>query len=97
MTHNSDHNTDLPKPEHIMERYLWATDELSGLYGAIIRMYPSHSAQDLNLKSVKKKFKNKGFAGGCDREYMEQGAALLGIEVEEMLQMYIDAYQALFE
>lgn len=97
MTHNSDYNDALPKPEHIMERYLWATDELSGLYGAIIRMYPSHSAQDLNLKSVKKKFKNKGFAGGCDRAYMEQGAVLLGIEVEEMLDRYIEAYKELFD
>lgn len=97
MTHNSDYNDTLPKPEHIMEKYLWATDELSGLYGAIIRMYPSHSAQDLNLKSVKKKFKNKSFAGGCDRVYMEKGAELLGISVEEMLEMYIEAYKELFD
>ena len=95
MTHNSDFNPALPAPEHIMEKYLWATDELSGLFGAILRMYPSHSSEDLNLKSVKKKFKNAKFAEGCDRAYMERGAELIGLSVEDMLNLYIEAYKEL--
>ncbi|MGI6205834.1 MAG: lysine--tRNA ligase [Anaerovoracaceae bacterium] len=93
-THNSDNNSDLPKPELKMERVLWAVDELSGLLGAVIKMYPSHSAQDLNLKSVKKKYKNKKFAAGCDREYIEKGAELNGMDIEELLASVIEAAKA---
>ncbi len=92
-THN-EHNPALPKPEHKMERVLWACDELSGLLGAIVLMYPSHSAQDLNLKSVKKKFKDKRFAAGCDRDNIRRGAELNGMELDELLSSMITAYQA---
>jgi len=93
-THNSDNNTALPKPEHKMERVLWACDELSGLLGAVVLMYPSHSAQDLNLKSVKKKFKDKRFAAGCDRDNIRRGAELNGIELDDLLNSMIEAYKA---
>ena len=93
-THNSDNNTELPKPELKMERVLWAVDELSGLLGAVIRMYPSHSAEDLNLKSVKKKYKNKKFAAGCDRDYIEKGAELNDMDIDELLASMIDAAKA---
>lgn len=73
-THNSDFNPDLPKPEHKMERVLFMCDETSGLIDACARLRPSHSAQDLEFKSLKKKFKNKKFAAGCGREQMELGA-----------------------
>ncbi|MBQ6411829.1 MAG: lysine--tRNA ligase, partial [Atopobiaceae bacterium] len=58
-THNSDLNPELPKPEHIMERYLYACDELSGLIQAAVIMRPSKSVMDFNVKSLKKKFKDK--------------------------------------
>lgn len=92
-THNYDNNHDLPKPEHKMECVLWACDELSGLLGAIVLMYPSHSAQDLNLKSVKKKFKDKRFAAGCNRDNIRRGAELNGVELDELLTSMIEAYQ----
>lgn len=90
-THNSDHNTELPKPEHKMEKVLWAVDELSGLIGACIAMYPSKSAEELNLKSLKKKYKNAKFAAGCDRAYIEKGASLLGMEIDELLDSMVTA------
>jgi lysyl-tRNA synthetase class 2 len=93
-THNSDNNAMLPKPAHKMERVLWACDELSGLLGAVVLMYPSHSAKDLNLKSVKKKFKDKRFAAGCDRDNIRRGAELNGLELEDLLTSMIEAYQA---
>lgn len=93
-THNSDNNEELPKPESKMERVLWAVDELSGLLSAVIKMYPSHSAQDLNLKSVKKKYKNKKFAAGCDRDYIEKGAELNGMTIEDLLDSVIEAAKA---
>jgi lysyl-tRNA synthetase class 2 len=93
-THNSDNNTALPKPEHKMECVLWACDELSGLLGAAVRMYPSHSAQDLNLKSVKKKFKDKRFAAGCDRDNIRRGAELNGMELDDLFNSMIEAYKA---
>ena len=61
-THNSDNNEELPKPEHIMEKWLFATDELTGLIQAVAKMRPSGSVADMELKSLKKKFKNKKFA-----------------------------------
>ncbi|MGI6052930.1 MAG: lysine--tRNA ligase [Bilifractor sp.] len=92
-THNSDHNTALPKPENKMECVLWACDELSGLLGAIVRMYPSKSAQDLNLKSVKKKFKDKRFAAGCDRDNIRRGAELNDMELDDLFNSMIEAYK----
>ena len=82
------------KPEHLMEKILYATDELTGLLGAVVLMYPSKSAQDLNLKSVKKKFKDKKFAAGCSREVIERGAELLGWTLEELIERTIAAYQS---
>ncbi len=82
------------KPEHLMEKILYATDELTGLLGAVVLMYPSKSAQDLNLKSVKKKFKDKKFAAGCSREVIERGAVMLGWTLDELMERTIAAYQS---
>lgn len=65
------------KPEHEMEKVLYAVDELTGLIGAVVLMRPSKSVQDLTLKSVKKKYKSKNFAAGCSREVIERGADML--------------------
>lgn len=73
------------KPEHEMEKVLFATDELSGLIGAVALMRPSKSVQDLELKSVKKKYKSKGFAAGCSREVIERGAEMLGWELDDLI------------
>ena len=74
------------KPEHEMEKVLYATDELSGLIGAAALMRPSKSVQDMELKSLKKKYKSKGFAAGCSREVIERGAELMGVELDTVLQ-----------
>ena len=66
------------KPEHEMEKILYAVDELTGLIGAVALMHPSKSVSDLELKSVKKKYKNANFAAGCSREVIERGAEMLG-------------------
>lgn len=79
------------KPEHEMEKVLYAVDELTGLIGAVVLMRPSKSVQDLEVKSVKKKFKSKGFAAGCDREIIQRGADMLGWTLEELIQQTIDA------
>lgn len=72
-------------PEHEMEKVLYATDELTGLIGAVALMRPSKSVSDLELKSVKKKFKNLNFAAGCSREVIERGAAMLGWELDDLI------------
>ena len=64
------------KPEHLMEKVLFATDELTGLIWAAALMRPSKSVQDMELKSLKKKYKSKGFAAGCSREVIEHGMAV---------------------
>ncbi len=79
------------KPEHEMEKVLYAVDELTGLIGAVAIMRPSKSVQDLELKSVKKKFKSKSFAAGCSREVIEQGAQMLGWTLEELITQTIEA------
>ena len=79
------------KPEHEMEKILYAVDELTGLIGAVVLMRPSKSVQDLTLKSVKKKYKSKNFAAGCSREVIERGADMLGWTLEELIQRTIDA------
>ena len=79
------------KPEHEMEKVLYAVDELTGLIGAGVLMRPSKSVQDLTLKSVKKKYKSKNFAAGCSREVIERGAAMLGWTLEDLIQRTIDA------
>ncbi len=73
------------QPEHEMEKVLFACDELTGLIGAAALMRPSKSTKDMELKSLKKKFKDKKFAAGCSRECIAQGAENLGWELDELL------------
>lgn len=82
------------KPEHLMEKVLFATDELTGLIWAAALMRPSKSVQDMELKSLKKKYKSKGFAAGCSREVIEQGSEMLGWPLDEVLQKTMDAMRA---
>lgn len=77
------------EPVHQMEKVLFATDELTGLIGACALMRPSKSVQDMELKSVKKKFKDKKFAAGCSRDVIRQGAEMLGWELDELFQQTI--------
>ena len=79
------------KPEHEMEKVLYAVDELTGLIGAVVIMRPSKSVQDLELKSVKKKYKSANFAAGCSREVIERGAELLGWTLEDLIDRTIKA------
>lgn len=79
------------EPEHEMEKVLFAVDELTGLIGATVLMRPSRSVQDLEVKSVKKKFKTKGFAAGCSREVINQGAEMLGWSLDELIGQTIEA------
>lgn len=83
------------KPEHEMEKVLYAVDELTGLIGAVAIMRPSKSMMDLELNSVKKKFKNQKFAAGCSREVIERGAAMLGWELDDLIQKTILALRNL--
>jgi predicted hydrolase (HD superfamily) len=73
------------KPEHEMEKVLFATDELTGLIGAVIKMRPSKSTKDLELSSLKKKFKDKKFAAGCSRQVIRDGADMLGWELDTLM------------
>lgn len=82
------------KPEHEMEKVLYATDELSGLIGAVALMRPSKSVSDLELKSVKKKYKNAKFAAGCSREVIERGAEMLGWTLDELIERTILAMRS---
>ena len=82
------------KPEHEMEKVLYACDELTGLIGAAALMRPSKSAADMELKSLKKKFKDKKFAAGCSRDVIANGAELLGWELDKLLDMTLKAMQA---
>ena len=82
------------KPEHEMEKVLYAVDELTGLIGAVSIMRPSKSVSDLELKSVKKKYKNVGFAAGCSREVIERGADMLGWTVDDLISKTILAMRA---
>ena len=68
-----------------MEKVLYAVDELTGLIGAVALMRPSKSVQDMELKSVKKKFKDKKFAAGCSRDVIAKGAELLGWELDDLI------------
>ena len=82
------------KPKHEMEKVLFAVDELTGLIGAAALMRPSKSVQDMELKSLKKKYKSSSFAAGCSREVIEQGAELMGVPLEELLQNTIYAMRS---
>ena len=82
------------KPEHPMEMVLYATDELTGLIGAAALMRPSKSVSDMELKSLKKKYKDKKFAAGCSRTVIENGAAMLGWPLDELLEKTLEAMRA---
>ena len=73
------------KPEHEMEKILYACDELTGLIGACALMRPSKSVQDMELKSVKKKYKALNFAAGCSRPVIERGAEMLGWSLDDLI------------
>ena len=73
------------KPEHEMEKVLYAIDELTGLTGAVALMRPSKSVSDLEVNSVKKKYKSANFAAGCSREVIERGADMLGISLDDLI------------
>ena len=81
-------------PEHEMEKVLYAADELTGLIGAVALMRPSKSVQDLELKSVKKKFKSANFAAGCSREVITRGAEMLGWTLDDLITRTIAAMRA---
>ena len=82
------------KPEHEMEKVLYAVDELTGLIWAAALIRPSKSVQDMELKSVKKKYKSAGFAAGCSREVIERGAQMLGWELDKLIQDTIYAMRS---
>lgn len=82
------------KPEHEMEKVLYAADELTGLIYACSLMRPSKSVQDMELKSVKKKFKTPNFAAGCSREVIERGAEMLGWELDDLISKTILAMRS---
>lgn len=84
----------LPEPTHQMEKVLFAADELTGLIYAYSLMRPSRSVQDMEVKSLRKKFKDKAFAAGCSREVILQGAERLGWTLEELLERTLAAMQA---
>ena len=82
------------EPVHQMEKVLFAADELTGLIGAAALMRPSKSVQDMELKSLKKKFKDKKFAAGCSRDVIARGAEMLGWTLDELMEKTIDAMRA---
>lgn len=82
------------EPVHEMEKVLFACDELTGLIGACAKMRPSKSVQDMELKSLKKKFKDKAFAAGCSRGVIALGAERLGWELDELLDKTLQAMRA---
>lgn len=79
------------QPEQEMEKVLFACDELTGLIGAAALMRPSKSTKDMELKSLKKKYKDKKFAAGCSREVIAQGAEMLGWDLDELLEKTLRA------
>lgn len=88
------HFDGLPEPQHEMEKVLFAADELTGLIGAVALMRPSKSVDDLEVKSVKKKYKDKKFAAGCSRDVIQQGADRLGWTLEELMEKTILAMRS---
>ena len=79
------------KPEKEMEKVLFASDELTGLVWAAALMRPSKSTKDMELKSLKKKYKTRSFAAGCSREVIQRGAEQLGWELDKLLSMTLQA------
>ncbi len=94
-THASFINDELPAPEHKMECVLWACDELSGLIQAAVLMRPSKSVMDFSVKSLRKKYKDKRFAAGCDRAQIAKGAELNNMELGELFASVIEAMKAI--
>lgn len=82
------------EPKHEMEKVLFATDELTGLIGAAARMRPSKSCSDMELSSLKKKFKDRAFAAGCSRDVIRHGAEMLGWELDTLLEKTILAMRS---
>ena len=82
------------EPKHEMEKVLFAADELTGLIWAAALMRPSKSTQDMELKSLKKKFKDKRFAAGCSRDVIQQGADMLGWSLDELLEKTLEAMKS---
>ncbi|MCB7319809.1 hydrolase [Lacrimispora sp. 210928-DFI.3.58] len=82
------------KPEHPMEKILFAADELTGLVGAAAKMRPSKSVMDMEVSSLKKKFKDKRFAAGCSRDVIKEGAEMLGWTLEELMEKTILAMRS---
>ena len=82
------------EPEHEMEKVLFAADELTGLIGAAALMRPSKSVMDMEVSSVKKKFKDKKFAAGCSRDVIRQGAENLGWELNDLFEKTILAMRS---
>ena len=82
------------KPEHEMEKVLFAVDELTGLIGAAAKMRPSRSVMDMEVSSLKKKFKDKKFAAGCSRDVIREGAENLGWTLEELMEKTILAMRS---
>ena len=85
------------EPEKEMEKVLFACDELTGLIGAAALMRPSKSCSDMELKSLKKKFKDKRFAAGCSREVIQQGAEMLGWDLDKLLDETLNAMKSFAE
>ena len=81
-------------PKHEMEKVLYAADELTGLIGAVALMRPSKSVSDMEVKSVRKKYKDRKFAAGCSREVIERGAAMLGWDLNTLIEKTILAMRA---
>lgn len=82
------------EPVHVMEKIMFAADELTGLIGAAARMRPSKSCQDMELSSLKKKYKDKKFAAGCSRDIIGRGAEQLGWELDELLNKTLEAMKS---
>jgi len=82
------------EPAHVMEKALYAIDELTGLVTAVVLVRPSRSLMDLKVKSVKKKWKDRSFAAGANREIIEKGAGMLGVEVPDLIGEVIEGMQA---
>ena len=79
------------KPEHEMEKVLYGVDELTGLIWAAALICPSKSVQDMEVKSLRKKFKSTGFAAGCSREVIEKGAVMLGYDLNTLFEKTLEA------
>ena len=82
------------EPVHEMEKVLFATDELTGLIGAAAKMRPSGSCTDMELSSLKKKYKDKRFAAGCSREIISKGAEMLGWDLDKLLSLTLEAMKS---